>query len=418
MEDNNKIEMDPRHYIRVIVKRKKPVLLVTMAAVIIALIVNLRAPKLYEASVIFMIAANPTIKADLTSKIETYDMPTLSVATYSKLISNPFLAAKVIEELSKQDVSFSKLTPEELTDMIRLRDMPGTSLMDLTVRYVSRDGVIKIANTLASTFIEETGTLGDTKRTQQLFADKLVTWKNNLEKAEESLKKFNATSKLGILDSKVSSITYEIVSDENMLRSLAAAIKENEKLLVQIEEQLKEQQPKLVTNKSITDDQFLQQLGKDITKEQAEKLNGLKVSNEELNPVYMKLMQRKVDVILQIGDDKEKLAGYRESINSLKKELEASNKAFSAEKIQQEHLIREVDLSRDTYKLISQKNDELSISYTKDPGLVKIVREAYAAPFPVSPKVMKNTVIGGLVGLLLGAVIAVFIEYLSQNEKR
>ncbi len=417
LEDNNEIEIDLRKYTKILKKRKKPILIVAIVVAALTFIVNLRAPKLYEADVVFIIAANPAIKADLTGKIETFDMPNLSVGTYTKLINNPFMAAKVIGELSKQDGSFSKLTPKDLADMSSLRDMPGTSLMELSVRYISREGAVIIANTLANAFIEETGMLGDMPRTQELFAEKLKNWKNNLENAENNLRKFNASSKLGVLDSKVSNVTFEIVGNEDAVRYLASAIKENEQLLVQIDDQLKEQQPRLVTNKSITDDQFLQQLSKDITKEQATKLNSLKVSNEELNPVYMNLMQRKVDLILEIANDKGKLEGYRESLSSLKKELDAASKELSAEKIQLEQLNREVDLSKDTYKLISQKNDELSITYTKDPGWVKIVQEAYASPFPVSPRIKKNTLVGGLFGLLLGIALALSLEYFGLNEE-
>lgn len=416
-EDNDEIKIDLRKYSRVMKKRKRIVLVITLIVVIIALIVNLRTPKLYEASLLFMITTNPTIKADLTGKIATFNMPALSVATYNNLITSPFLAAKVVEELAKQDSSFSVLTPTKLTATIGLKDIPGTTLMELTIRYISQDGAMKIANALANSFIEENVALSNTQHTQQLIADKLKIWKNNLENAENGLKNFNANSKLEVLNSRIGNITLHVTNNEDSIRYLTAAIKENEKLLTQIENQLKEQQPNLVTNRSITDDYILHQLSKDITKEEASKLNSLKVSSEELNPVYMNLLQRKVDLILQIADDKERLAGYREGLGSLKKLLAAANKESSTERLQLEQLTRNVDLSRDTYKLISQKNDELSISYTKDPGLLKIVREAYAPPSPVSPRVKRNTLIWGLFGLLLGGLVALLQEYLSLNKK-
>jgi polysaccharide biosynthesis transport protein len=415
LENNDTIDL--REYVSVIKKRRKTIIIVVLAALFCSLMVSLRAPKLYEASVVFMIAASPAIKADLTGKIETYDMPTLSVATYNKIITSPFLAVKVIAELSNQDSSFGTLTPEELVRMIHLKSLPDSSLMELSVRYISREGAVKIANTLASLFIQETGTLGDTQHTQREFVDKLKVWKSNLENAENNLRKFNATSNLEVWEIKSKDLSFAVTNTEESIRFLSSAIKENEELLVQIETQMKEQQPKLVTNKSITDDQFLQQLSKDITKEQAAKLSNLKVSSEELNPVYLNLMQRKVDLTLQVSNDKQKLAGYKEGLKNLNKDLTAANKEFSAAKIKQSQLIQEVDLAKDTYKLISQKNDELSIRYTKDPGLVKIVREAYALPFPVSPRVKMITLVWALIGLFAGGVLALLQEYFSLNGK-
>ncbi|MDD5131507.1 MAG: Wzz/FepE/Etk N-terminal domain-containing protein [bacterium] len=416
-QNNDELEIDLYKYIQIIGKRKRTVILVSIATIIITLIINLRAPKLYEAGVVFMVATKPSIKADLTGRIETAPLPDLSVSTYLELLKNPFLGDQVVEELRKEDPSFDDLSAEDLINLVKLHEIPNTSLIELIIRYPSRDKAIKIANTMADYFIKETGKLNDTQQTQQLFVDKLKTWKSNLENSEEKLKDFNTSSNLGVWEGKVHSLTSQIVDAEDGIRFLIGTISEETDFLKQVNVQMQEQQPKLVTNKSITDDQFLQQLSKDITREQAVKLNSLKVSNEELNPIYMDLMRRKVDVTLRLNNNKTKLIDLQNSLKDLNKELTIANKEFTKKKMAQTILTREVNLAQDTYKLVSQKNDELSIIGTKDSGLVKIVRPGYASPYPVSPRVRRNTFVGGLVGILLGILIAIGYEYITNSRE-
>ena len=409
-------EIDLRKHLSGLKKRWKVIVSLGIITMIGTLIVNLRTPKLYEAEVVFMITNKPPIKADFTGKIENLDMPEYSIGTYAKLINDPFLADKVITELSQQGEDFRRLTPEQLIGMVRLKDVPGTSLMVMNVLYTNRDQAVVIANTIASSFIKETEVLSDSQDMQQLFTDKLKVWKNTMENSENALRVFNATSNIGILENQVYNLTFNINSYEEKIKLLTAAVKEDEGMLEQVEGLLKEQQQKLVTNKSITNDLFLQQLSKDITKNDAAKLNSLNVSSEELNPVYMNLMQRKVDSALLIADDKQKLASNIEGLKISKKELDAANKELSMKKMDEARLNRDVDLSRDTYKLISQKNDELSIIYGKAPGLIKIVRAAYSPTAPVSPRVRKNTLMGGLGGIALGILLALFLEFINQKS--
>lgn len=130
-----KDEIDIREYINVIIKRKKLILSIFFAAVVIAAIVNLRMPKIYEITSIVQLGS---VK-ELLIKNED--------AKAIMLNQNSLLA--IINDLNL------KITAEGLQKDIKISDISDTNLLKIKITYPDIDMALKINDAIVNLLITQ-----------------------------------------------------------------------------------------------------------------------------------------------------------------------------------------------------------------------------------------------------------------------
>lgn len=126
-------EIDIGEYINVIIKRKKLILSIFLAAVVIASIVNLRMPKIYE----------------ITSTIQlgSVNEPLINNEEAKAIILNQNLLLSVINDFGL------KMKIESLQKAIKISDIKGTNLLKIKMTCSGVDAVDKINDAIINPLI-------------------------------------------------------------------------------------------------------------------------------------------------------------------------------------------------------------------------------------------------------------------------
>jgi capsular polysaccharide biosynthesis protein len=128
-------EIDPREYINLIIKKKKFILRVFVATVVIAAVANLLTPKMYEITSTVQLA---NVNETLIKKEEAKEI---------MLNQNSLLS--IINELKL------KIGSEELQKNIKISDLAGTNLLKITIVYPDVDKAIAINEAIVNSLINQ-----------------------------------------------------------------------------------------------------------------------------------------------------------------------------------------------------------------------------------------------------------------------
>jgi len=221
MNENIPDEINLMDYFQVIRKKKWLVILGTLICMIVAAVVSLRMPKVYEAKTYLMITS-PKYSLEFASKegskISTPIFQNISAETFSKIILNEHTARTVIAK-NGLDQSSNPYTPARILRQIKVEAPRHTNLILLKVQDTSKDRAAQIANTWASVFIERNEDVmsKEASNTFHFVMDQLEKTKLSLKTAEEELERFQKNNRIELLKEQVSGKIKQIVQYENRL---------------------------------------------------------------------------------------------------------------------------------------------------------------------------------------------------------
>jgi len=135
MQEIYEDEIDLREYVNVIIKRKKLILSIFLAAVVIAAIVSLMMPKIYE----------------ITSTIQLGNVNEVLIKNEDAkaIMLNQNSLSSIINDLNL------KIKIESLQKDIKIGDVSGTNLLKIKITYPGIDTVLKINNAIVNPFIAQ-----------------------------------------------------------------------------------------------------------------------------------------------------------------------------------------------------------------------------------------------------------------------
>jgi uncharacterized protein involved in exopolysaccharide biosynthesis len=107
-----------------------------------------------------------------------------------------------------------------------------------------------------------------------------------------------------------------------------------------------------------------------------------------------------------------------QSIKGLNEEIDDLKLRLADEQLKLTRLDRAVAIATDTYRTLSQKNEETKISAATVTGNIEIIESAYPPSNPIKPRVRLNTLIAGVVGFMVAVALAFFIDYVSRINAR
>jgi uncharacterized protein involved in exopolysaccharide biosynthesis len=128
-------EIDIREYINVIIKRKKLIMSIFLAAVVISAIVSLMMPKVYEITT--------------TVQLGSVNGPLIKNEEAKLIMLNQNLLLFVINDLNL------KITPDALQKEIKISDIKDTDLLKIKITYSSIDTALKINDAIVNPLIAQ-----------------------------------------------------------------------------------------------------------------------------------------------------------------------------------------------------------------------------------------------------------------------
>lgn len=134
------------------------------------------------------------------------------------------------------------------------------------------------------------------------------------------------------------------------------------------------------------------------------------IANTMASEYVVASQQRKRSTIKDAADEvEERLEQARREILALGREIQASDKS--------DELRAELQILTGTYTTLAEKLEQLRINERLEAGSGVVVQEAVVEGEPVSPRPLRNAVLGLLIGAVFGTGMAFLYEYLDNTIK-
>ncbi len=443
-------------YIRVLWKRRKLILLVTLGCALAAFLAGQLLPPSYEARATLLVQ-RPIFITGLRPE-------PLGVETYRTIVDSDFVKdavrRKLVDDGSlRPDESLGSLATEIYTS--RVRDQTHSPVIDLVVRAGTPRRAALVADTWAEVAVRESAGLATRGKvgTLELIQREYPSTKDRLSLLEADLKatqdrfdreirdlenhwdariaEFGSEWNLDVLREQAKALSGKLTEDIVRLRGLALEISEAGDSLDQLKKEIQEHPQFIVLSKAITDDALWERIGRDLGGEAADELQSLRLRSEELNPVYQSLLQNLADTQVRYDTLVPQERHLRELIAEQEAELRELNRLILTKgaefrrlererdiqltlrererEFQVEELGREVSTSRETFSNLAGKWEEARLAQAEQDEDIKIGALAVEPRNPVSPRPLLYTAVAFAAGLMLSLMLAFLVEFVGTG---
>jgi len=352
-------EIDLRRYVGVIVRRKKLVLIVFLTVTILAALITLFLPKLYEAKASVRIVParlsavlSPTLTSVDLSKI-TFSRSqaaasAASMRTHQTILKSDVIVRRLVEELNRRGGSKADVTPGELLGQLSVTTSSSGNVLYLTVLSPDPGEAKDIAGLWAEEYSEYSAeTVGGEIKDSVDFLQKAH---ENLVEAEKAVDAFDVNDSFRIMQ-------LELTEDESQLRQHAD--KAN-KLAYELEEKRNSLKKVEADIRALTADDLW--LGAcDI-----QKLGAEHFADDELEGAQAMLRNRALKVALNMQTAKDNYDNFldKSGMNLIKQDLVSEKKNLTADKL----LLSQIEqFSLATHGNLEAR-DQWSLTMLKDLG--------------------------------------------------
>jgi len=338
----------------------------------------------------------PEYEVTLEPKIRTQPFQDISLETYEQLITDKEIAERIIKDLRLDQPPY-EMNFLNLNKMLSLNLINNTNLIQMKITSGNPELAQSIVNLWAELFVEKNKNVFQqgNKRTAEFIEDQLAEAEYELTKTEEEIRQFDSTNQIDILQKEIEEINNNIIQNQNRINKLKISITMEKNKVTRLWQQLvqsrlvyyqsrkanlkmttdqKESQftkikdllsgleEKIVLSKSIVEDPYIQRLFQELLGEDPVSLYKLKLSNEEINPIYVQLTEYSNQLETDIVNYKKEIEVVDSILVFLTEEIAEIDKFFQqdAEAIDSKELINKIN---DSLLRISENDGNIGNEY-------------------------------------------------------
>jgi len=423
-------ELGLRESIEVLLKRKKMIISITLFTVLTSAIISFFILEpVYETRMVLM-ASNfsdrlqpSQLKGEgidnILSNLSQY--PSMTMETYKEQVKAPRVMRETIAELGLED----QYDIESLAKAITLETIQDTNLLNIKMRAEDPELAAKIVNTVGQKFVAFVSDKAKEQATttSQYIGTQIDVEKEQLNKALVELKEFLAQPQ------GVKELTQEVEAKLMLVTDYKTRLIQEElhrevlqQSINKVKSELKNEKLLLTTEKSILENSLLSDLTQEKIDKNIKDIAGIRMNNEEVNPVYITLKEKDVEIGVELTQSQTTVEMLKIQIEDIQQQVEDLQIKL-AEKQHEERLIdQKVNIAQNTYDAFTRKHEELRVTESAQVGESNmiVVSKAYATKNPIGPKKALNVAIAGVLGVMIGILVAFFREYwqTSGEEKK
>ena len=400
MED----EFDLARYVRVLTRHWKLIAGLGILAALLALLVSLIIPPQYEAASL-VTATHPQYQLQFDPRIQT--LTNLAQSQPYKALPDLALSDELLNQVVNKLGEAVPVHQRDLTVFRRqlsARAGSDPSLLRLAVTGDDPHQAQTIATTWAELYVPYVNDLYQQHSTTAIFfAGQADEARQTLEAAEQKLIDYQAVNPINV-------VTAELASKQAALANYLAT-GQKVSLLIQDAGSLQQQ---------------LAQQKADGTVALADQLSALYLQVGALNTSSSVPIQLQIPSGGSLADQtpgeqiaalttlvkalQDKAIFVQQQAKALEPDILELQKEQQAAQVDLSRLTRDRDVAQETYLALTRKLDEVNVTAQDTSGVVQLASQAALPTEPTSPRKGANMVLGGLLGLLLGAGAAFLLE--------
>jgi uncharacterized protein involved in exopolysaccharide biosynthesis len=407
---------------KIILKGKWIISIFTIACIIVSSIVAIFIiDPMYESQTMLMISPITNVVAkeddnnftDLVSSLSQY--PQMTIDTYREQVKAPVILQYLRQELGLNTVSLGVIA-----NKITVKAINKTNLITISVKDKNPEQAAKIANLVSKKFTEfVTSTNKKQAESSAVFIkEQMEIEKKNMEevskKLSEYLTKPRGPKELNLeLEAKLAKIT-EFKSNTAQVRVDEASTKAS---LFHGQSLLRNTPKTLVISKALVDNDLLYDIIKDKTGVSTLDAAKLKLSDEQINEVYVELAAQVNELELRVSLLTAQGQNLEKQITTLQKEIETLQSELAVKQQEYDLLEHELELNKQTYDAYQAKYKEAMIKQSAEIGesSIVIVSEAIAPRYPVEPNKVLIILMSAMVGFVFSFAFVLVKEYWKKS---
>lgn len=409
------------------------VALITPLIIILAtLIVSLLLPKEYTASTALMV----DIKTDPIAGVL---MPSVGSPSYmttqAEIIQSDRVAGKVVgllhldkipmaverwREETEGKVPFESYWGSLLQRGLVVKPSRGSNIINLTYSGLDAKFTTAVANAYAQAYINMTIDLKVEPARQYAawFDERIKSLRENLEAAQTRLSAYQKEKGIVATDERLDQETARLNA---LMSELAGAQAENIATVSRHRNTGNELSPDVQQNPVI------QGLKSELARAET-RLGEISSNVGENHPQRVQLEAQIAGLKQRLTEEMRRISGGSATATRVSAQRaaeitalieEQKNKILNLreERDQLSILLRDVESAQRTYEIVTQRMSQNSLESQSDQTNVRVLSPAVQPITPSGPKVMRNMAMSVLAGILLGAGLAIGVEFLDRRVR-
>lgn len=389
-------EIELRELIEILIKGKKLIAIITIAAILVAGVYSFLILKpTYKAQMVLMtsnlgnVDKNTNIDPSSVDKLldAMSQLPSMNLETYRQQIKSPEVISKTIEDLNLQD----KYSVTGLASRIELETIDNTQMITIMMESGDPEEAAEIVNKLGENF-----TAFVSEKTLESANKSFEYIKNQME--IEKQKYEEALLELG-----------EVLSRPRGAQELELELKSSFEQITLYKSNLNDLEIKKASLEKAIEESSKYSSNRGSMVVRPNLGESFNISFDDTNKVL------KVDLAEtegRIESTKKQIAQLQEHIEEL--QLEYQDKKFEEDIVKQK-----VDINKQTYESFVAKYEELRVRETAKVGelSISVVSYAYPPTSPSGPNKTLNLAIATILGLMVGVFVTFFKAYWESSTK-
>jgi chain length determinant protein EpsF len=424
--------MSPRQILLILRLRWLIVVGTLLATVALALVISLLLPKQYtaETSLLLDIKTDPLV-ATLAPNFATPSY----IATQTEILQSERVATRVVKMLGlAQNAKAVQQWREETEGRIPLDSYfgallqkglkiePGRGSSLITVSFTGSDAKFAAAgaNTFARAYLD---TLVELKRDPTteyatFYKEQQDKLRVELQGAQERLSAFQQKRGIVVTNERMDQEVSRLTAFET---SLAAAMTEL------ADTSSRQGNSGGESSADVQSSAAVQALKAELARAQTQ-LTEISAKFGSNHPQRIEIDARVAELRQQIAAEMRRVGGGTASVNrisaqkveQLKNLVESQKKTVLALRSQRDEasvLLRDLDTAQRAYDAVAQRLSQLSIEVKADQTPARVLSPAIEPLTPSKPNIVKNTLVGFILGMLGGVGLAFLLEYIDRRVR-
>jgi succinoglycan biosynthesis transport protein ExoP len=434
--------LDLKDLLKTVKKRRGLILSIFCIAMILALIISLIMPKVYQAETTLRIKQSKGLGDSLLASMPMGNpmVTKQQMSTYAEIMKSRTVLEAVIRKVYADAPEEKKPKYQDLLKRITTTPVRDTEILQIAVQATDPAEAKLVANTLVDTFIDRVTKLvrSEQEMVRKFIGGRLQQAKKELDKAETTLETYKREQQIAAPDEETKALVermsgiLKLAAENQVELSTAQARLENIKLQISREKVGFIAENQLITQfKGKLAEQEVQLAGlleqytesypevKALRAAIATTRAGLnseiaRVVNAEassLNPVHQNLLQGKIQTEAELA------AGTAQK-TAIDRIIDADERTLATLPAKEQGLtrvMREATLTQEIYVMLAKRYEEAKISEVMQPRDVQVIDRAIALDKPIKPKKALNMMIAAFLGLFAGTGLALALEYINKT---
>jgi len=378
-----------------------------------ALVISLFSPNIYRSTTYLMISESKIGSVSRDSNLQQMAM----LPTFVPFVDNDALISESLKKFRLDQPPY-ELTVDKFRrkNYLDVRVPKSTRLLELDVEFPDARLAADLANDIAQRAVDFNDHLNttDTTATQEFLKKELDQARKELAEAGGRRLKIHEDAHIEDLDANLTILLTERDKLSTRLQQLRMELVQDESKSQSLERALADEPKTILLKKSVTSDRFTEQAAEKAFPEETP----LSVTEESPNLIREGIRQDFVRATVGSATERASITASTARLDQVNKEISRLLSRITGLRSEIENVDQEYALATEALKTASREYDAASVNVSSKSQDIKQIAPAQVPERPVRPRILINTVMGFLLGLLVFGGVAVGLQsYLDEYRQ-